>query len=230
MNEITTRLHQDIQILLSTVQDSSMRNSATPKSLIDSDAAGVYLSEYGVSLDGTVLLRLAYDTNDFYTYREVAADEMGAGFTKPQTHTADALITRKRNVALFLPIADCIGAVLYYPPTQTLMLSHLGRHNLEQEGGSKSVEYLAALFGIAPSDLQVYLSPAADKLHYPLYAFDNKSLHEVAVEQLVSAGVQVQNIIVDARDTVTDPDFFSHSAALRGEKLHGRHAILCRMV
>lgn len=219
-------LHKDIEIYLSTVSDGSMRTSATPEPLISSDAADKYISRHGISLEDVVLLRLAYDTDDFCTYREVAASEGGAGFTKPQDNTADALVTCQQNIALFLPIADCVGTVLYHPATHTLMLSHLGRHNLEQNGGTKSVEYLVQQ-GIDPREILVYLSPAAGKEFYPLFAFANRSLHEVTVEQLQKGGILANNITIDARDTVTDPDFFSHSAALRGERQRGRHGIIC---
>lgn len=213
---------------LSTVSDGSLRTSVTPEPRVNSNAADRYLARHGMSPKDTVLLRLAYDTDDFCTYHEVTQDEVGAGFTKPQIHKADALMTRRQNVALFLPIADCIGAVLYHPPTHTLMLSHLGRHNLKQGGGTQSVKYLAQQ-GVKPHEILVYLSPAAGKKYYPLFAFGNRSLHDVAAEQLQKGGILAENITIDTRDTVTDPDFFSHSAALRGEKPHGRHAIVCRI-
>lgn len=222
------QLHPDLEIILSTTADGSLRSSFTPESEIHDVATEKFFASHDISPSDAVLLRLSYDTDDFCKYHEVSDDETGAGFTKPQQSVADALVTRRPGVALFLPIADCIGAVLYHPPTRTLMLSHLGRHNLEQQGGTKSVGYLAQ-FGVDPSELLVYLSPAASGERYPLYAFDHRSLHDVATEQLLAAGVPRAKIILDTRDTVTDPDFFSHSAALRGEKTAGRHALVCRL-
>ena len=222
------QLHPDVKIILSTTADGSLSSSLTPEPEIHDQATATFLAKHDISPAQVVLLRLSYDTVDFCRYHEVTSGEAGAGFTKPQDTVADALVTRQHQAALFLPIADCIGAVLYHPPTRTLMLSHLGRHNLEQQGGTKSVEYLAK-FGVVPDELLVYLSPAASKKQYPLYAFGNRSLHDVVVEQLFAAGVPRSNITIDARDTVTDPDFFSHSAALRGEKQPGRHAIACQI-
>lgn len=220
------QLHPDIDIILSTTADGSLRSSLTPEPQIYDVVTNSFLTAHATLADRTVLLRLSYDTDDFCRYHEVTEDEIGAGFVKSQDIVADALMTQQPEVALFLPIADCIGAVLYHPLTHTLMLSHLGRHNLEQQGGAKSVEYLEHR-GVDPSELLVYLSPAVSGEYYPLYVFDNRSLHDVATEQLIAAGVSSANLIVDARDTVTDPDFFSHSAALRGEKQPGRHALLC---
>lgn len=223
------QLHPDIEIILSTTADGSMRSSLTPEPNIPDDTTRDFLQRHTINPDSTVLVHLSYDTDDFCRYHEVTRDEVGAGFVQPQHNIADGLVTQLSNIGLFLPIADCIGAVLYHPPTRTLMLSHLGRHNLEQQGGTKSVEYLVR-FGAVPSELLIYLSPAAGKKHYPLYTFDNHSLHDVVTEQLLAAGVPRSNITIDARDTVTDPDFFSHSAALRGDKPPGRHAIVCRII
>lgn len=222
------QLHPDIEIIHSTTADESLRSSLTPEPEINDAPTKKFLAAHDMQLASVVLLRLSYDTDDFCRYHEVLAGEAGAGFTKPQLKIADALVARTSDVALFLPIADCIGAVLYHPPTRTLMLSHLGRHNLEQQGGVKSVEYLAQ-YGADPSELLVYLSPAASGKYYPLYAFENRSLHDIATEQLLAAGIQQENITIDTRDTVTDSDFFSHSAALRGEKQPGRHAIVARL-
>lgn len=221
-----TTLHSDIDILLSTTTDGSLRSSLVPEPEISETTTHAFLAAQGISLHHTTLLRLSYDGDDFCKYHEVSNDEIGAGFVRSQDKVADALVTRQSGVVLFLPIADCIGTVLYHPPTQTLMLSHLGRHNLEQYGGTKSVEYLKQ-YGVNPKELLVYLSPAASSERYPLYTFEYRSLHDVATSQLQDAGVQQANITVDGRDTVTDPDFFSHSAALRGEKQAGRHAIAC---
>ena len=222
------RLHSDVEIILSSVADGSLRSSLTPEPEIYDATTSVFLAKHDIAPEETTLLRLSYDTEDFCKYHEVLPEEVGAGFVSAQQRVADGIVTRQPGAALFLPIADCIGAVLYHPKTHTLMLSHLGRHNLEQQGGKKSVEYLSEV-GVNPGELHVYLSPAASGVQYPLFSFENRSLHDVAKEQLVAAGVGSENIIVDARDTVTDADLFSHSAALRGDKQPGRHAIVCRI-
>ena len=217
----------NVAILVSTTHDGSLRSSLTPEPQIGDDATREFLHRHALKERDTVLLRLSYDTDNFRRYTQVTSEMAGNGFVRTQSTIADGLLTQCENIALFLPIADCIGAVLYHQPSKTLMLSHLGRHNLEQQGGYESVRYMQRVSGLDPAELEVYLSPAAGKSRYPLFSFDNKSLHEVAVEQLESAGIGTGNIIVDSRDTVTDPDFFSHSAALRGEKASGRHAIVC---
>lgn len=107
------------------------------------------------------------------------------------------------------------------------MVSHLGRHNLEQFGGTKSVEYLISMHDCDPQKLAVWLSPAADKDSYPLYAFDNRSLHDVATEQLVEGGILPENITASPIDVATDKHYFSHSQFLKGNReTDGRHAVV----
>lgn len=222
------QVHPDIDIILSSVADGSLRSSLTPEPEIRDTATNVFLRKHDIAPEHATLLRLSYDTDNFCKYHEVSPEEEGAGFVSAQQRVADGIMTRQSGIALFLPIADCIGAVLYHSETRTLMLSHLGRHNLEQQGGKESVEYLSRL-GVNPDELHMYLSPAASGTQYPLFSFENRSLHTVAIEQLVGAGVKIENITVDTRDTVTDANLFSHSAALRGDKQPGRHAIVCRI-
>lgn len=111
------------------------------------------------------------------------------------------------------------------------MLSHLGRHNLEQYGGTKCVDYLVREFGADPKNLTVWLSPAAGKENYPLYSFDNRGLHDVAIAQLNKAGVPLGNIVASPIDTAIDQNYYSHSQFKSGKRsADGRFAIVAIML
>jgi len=143
------------------------------------------------------------------------------------TMAADALVVNKINHALFLPLADCIGAVLYVQSKNILMLSHLGRHSLEQFGGSESVNFLIKNFNVEPGDITIWLSPSAGKENYPLTALNDRSLQEVAIEQFISAGVPIDNITKSNIDTTTNNKYYSHSQYLKGKRgSDGRFAII----
>ena len=189
-----------------------------------------FLGRNGISTEQTALVHLSYDTKDFRRYYTITADQGGDGIISPSSITADALFTESKNVALLLPIADCIGAVIYDPTLQILGLAHLGRHNLLQSGGTGIVAYMVDEFGSQSANLHVWLSPAAGRENYPLYDFDNRSLHEVALEQLLAGGVASENITIDTRDTTTDTTLFSHSEFLKGNReLDGRQAVVAMM-
>lgn len=217
----------NLKIYTSTRADGSM------KSIHDRDIADTnlsrsrFLEKNNIDPTKTTLVRLTYDQDDYLRYFEADSSHKGDGIIRESTLTGDALVVAKPNHALFLPLGDCIGAVLYDPSQNILMVSHLGRHNLEQYGGVKSVEYLVEHHGVDPSKLTVWLSPAAGKNTYPVFAFDNRSLHDIAVQQLCDAGVLLTNIEVSPIDSAEDPAYYSHSQFLKGSQVDdGRFAIV----
>ncbi|MES2876316.1 MAG: polyphenol oxidase family protein [Patescibacteria group bacterium] len=215
-------------IALSQVADGSMSASVTDEQRLAHRTA--FLQTHNVTASQTVLVHLTYDGEDYRRYFTISSDQSGDGIISASTLVSDALFTNEKNVALLLPVADCIGAVLYDPARQVIGLAHLGRHNLIQSGGSEIIEYMRRDFGTNPATVQVWLSPAAGREHYPLYDFDNRSLHEVAMQQLMSAGVTAANITRDARDTTLDPQLFSHSQFLQAsQSIDGRQAVVCMM-
>lgn len=213
---------------MSSVKDGSMSKAVSDEQRQINQA--LFSQSCGVRLDQTILVKLDYDSDDFCRYGTVDSSSAGDGMITSSSMTADALFTLDQDVALFLPVADCIAAVLYDEVNGVLGLAHLGRHNLQQQGGRRVIEYMVEQFSSSSDDIRIWLSPAAGKLNYPLFAFNNRSLHDVAIEQLQSAGVELVNIHVDSRDTTTDESFFSHSEFLKGNRLaDGRQAVVCML-
>lgn len=215
-------------ITMSSMADGSMSKA------IDDDTRRAnrrnFLAGQGITLEQTVLVHLTYEGEDYRRYYEVSTEQAGDGMAIPSSITADALFTRSKYLALFLPVADCIGAVLYDPASETLGLAHLGRHNLEQAGGSSVVDFMRTEFGADPRNVSIWLSPAAGRERYPLYDFSNRSLHEVALEQLLAAGIDGRNVAIDSRDTTTDTGLFSHSEFMKGNRASdGRQAVVAMM-
>lgn len=189
-----------------------------------------FLSRYNITLEQSILVRLEYVGDNYRRYYEVGFEQKGDGMAYGSSITADALFTRLPETALFLPVADCIAAVVYDSRQHILGLSHLGRHNLLQLGGSATIEFMASEYGTLPSDVSVWLSPAAGRSNYPLHDFENRSLHEVALQQLLTAGVRFDNITMDTHDTTTDQNMYSHSEFLRGNrKEDGRQSVIAMM-
>lgn len=221
-------MSQNVIVAVSTVKDGAMSAS------VDEEQRRInrrdFLRSHDIAIDHTVLVYLTYGGDDYARYHIVSAEFGGDGMVRPASLEADALFTTDPDVALFLPVADCVAAVLYDPAQRVLGVSHLGRHNLLQDGGRQSIEYMAERFGTDPGAVAVWLSPAAGEANYPLFDFENKSLHEVAVRQLVSAGVARTNIKIDDRDTTNDSQLFSHSEFLKGRQTtDGRQAAVAMM-
>lgn len=191
----------------------------------------VFLESIGIDSHHTTLVGITYTTDDFTKYRTVGKEDQGAGILQiSDAEPVDALATDQRGHALFLPLADCIGAVLYDPEHHTLMISHLGRHSVEAQGTKKSIAYLSEHFDTNPARLQVWLSPGVGKASYPLHNLGGKSLREAITEELLQSGVVEANIEGEDIDTAQSDDYFSHSEFLKGNKTEaGRFAIVAMM-
>lgn len=217
-----------LYIAVSQASDGSMLNRLEPYSEKIFDNRKTFLKSHGINIDTTTRIRIAYDEGDnFCRYKEATK---GDGMLSPGKISADALVTTEINHALFLPLGDCLSAVIYEPNLHILMLSHLGRHSIEQDGGAKSIKFLIDKYNVSPENLKVWLSPAAGSSNYPLFKFNNRSLKEIAKEQMESMGVLNSNITVSPIDTTTDKNYFSHSEFLKKHRqTDGRFAVTAVM-
>jgi len=214
----------------------SSKNDGNIKFGLDDDTETLanrqaFLEKAGIDIHHTSLVGITYDTEDFAKYRIATSHDKTIGMLAPnmQNHV-DALVVTQPNHALFLPIADCAGAILYDPKKRILMVSHLGRHSAEQHGAQRSVEYLQEECGSLPADLKVWLSPAVGKATYPLHQFHGRSLHEVLKEQLLHAGIAEKNLAISPIDTATDPNYYSYSEYLKGNRAEpSRFAVVAMM-
>jgi copper oxidase (laccase) domain-containing protein len=210
----------------SDTSDGSMKSLNSDQSAARHNRV-TFLEKNGIDPTTTTLHTLSYGGENYCRYITLDVSNKGDGIVRDSTIDADAVVVTEPNHAVLLPLADCIGAVIHDPTQNILMMSHLGRHNLEQFGGTKCIEYLVANHSVNPADLTVWLSPAAGKENYPLYAFDNRSLHDEATEQLITAGVAKENITPSPIDSSTNPNYFSHSQFLKGNRdTDGRFAII----
>lgn len=179
----------------------------------------------------TTLLQITYDTTDFCRYRILDDEHQGEGILEPTTQVqADAVVVVRPDHAVFLPLADCVGAIIYDAENHIMMVSHLGRHSIEQNGATRSIEYLREYFDSDPAQLKIWLSPAAGGENYPLHARGNRSMHQAITADLLTIGVPFDHIEVSAVDTTESDDYFSHSQYKAGERdFDGRFAIVAMM-
>ena len=212
---MVTRINSipDVDVQLTDAQDGSFPLVTS----LERAPVEAFFAKIGINSSQAVRVRMSYERDDFTRYAVVnQADAFKIMSSEIDIH--DGLATQTPGLTLFLPLADCVGAVLYDAVQQALMVSHLGRHNTEQYGARESIRFMQKQFGSLPKDILVWLCPAAGKQNYPLFAFNHYSLQEVNVEHLIAAGVLADNIMVDERDTTKDPNFFSHSEFLKGNR------------
>jgi copper oxidase (laccase) domain-containing protein len=220
-----------VVVAVSKVRDGNM-HIRTDKSNADVIANRIkFLKKNGIDIHQTTRISTVYEGDDYCRYHEVTSRQQGDGMFDENVVTSDALVTKEANHALFLPVADCVGAVIFDPAKNILMLSHLGRHAIERNGGYKSVRYLVDNYGCKPDNLLVWLSPAPGSDSYPLYSFNNRSLKDIIFEQFESAGVSIDHITNDPADTSKNSDYFSHSEFLKGNRTKdGRFAFVAVML
>jgi len=222
-----------VQICLSTATDGDMLPRGKTGVELEKVRTNIanFLEKNDMNIAQSCRVCLEYDRADFRRYMVVGYENAGAGYGDKDIAVADGLATRTKNLALFLALADCLGAVLFDPENAALMMTHLGRHATEQHGAAASVEFMTKKFNTDPSQLRIWLSPSAGAENYPLWAFDNRSQRDVNVEHFIAAGVQPENIIGEDIDVTTDPNYFSHSNFLKGlQKSDDKFAIVAKII
>jgi hypothetical protein len=225
-----TIFDDDIVAAVSSIDDGNMKfgrgdNRETKYNRV------AFLQSIEIEPSQTTLLEATYDTTDFCRYRVLEDDQQGEGMLEPITETeADAVVVTRPDHAVFLPLADCTGAIMYDPVNHVMMVSHLGRHSVEQDGARKSLQFMIDEFETDPAEVRIWLSPAVGSETYPLTVFDGRGLHQVIVAQLAQLGVPFHHIEVSSVDTADSDEYFSHSQYKAGERdFDGRFAIVAMM-
>lgn len=189
-----------------------------------------FLGKHKLGLDDATLVRVQYADNATYdVIREITPDEKGIGMQEKAGDVADCLITTIPGTTLFLPIADCIGTVVYDPAHQVLAVAHLGRHSTIASLAGKLIGYLQKQHNSDPTDLIVWMAPSIHAPHYVLeqadfakgkprwqayctaveggYSLDMQGYNQ---NQFEVAGVPANNIHISPVDTATNPEYWSH--------------------
>jgi len=220
----------DIIVAISKVNDGNMSNSLdkTDRNIIANRKS--FLAKNNIDIEQTTKVAIVYEGDNYRRYWEVFENDKSKGMLYDDIDAADALITREINHALFLPIADCIGAVIFDPIKQILMVSHLGRHSVEQNGGYESIKFLINNYNCQPNELFVWLTPSPGPDVYPMHAFNGRSIKNVVLHQIQSAGILSNHINDNSADTSKDLNYYSHSEFKKGNRAEdGRFAIVAMM-
>lgn len=199
-----------------------------------------FCDRIGVSYGGVVYQRIVY--GDDRNYDLICEVDDGSTTKYTSEVVADALFTKAKNVALMLPVADCVATVIYDPINRSLALVHLGRHstvvNLLERVIDKFIHE-----GSDPKNLIVWMSPNAQSPDYVMEYFDQADepawqdfcqrsgqgihldLQGYNANVCRQAGLFDQNIHTSSINTVTNENYFSHFAG----DTHGRFAVVVVM-
>jgi len=199
-----------------------------------------FCDRIGVSYGDAVYQRIIYGDNRSYDL----ICEVDDGSTTKYTSevVADALFTKSKNVALMLPVADCVATVIYDPVNRSLALVHLGRHSTVVNLLERVIDKFTHE-GSDPRSLIVWMSPSAQSPDYVMEYFDQADepawqnfcqrseqgiqldLQGYNANICLQAGLLHQNIHTSSINTITSGNYFSHFTG----DAHGRFAVVAVM-
>jgi YfiH family protein len=81
-------------------------------------------------------------------------------------HQADAILTDRPHVTLFMRFADCVPVLLYDPVRQVVGLVHAGWQGTVKEAAAHALEAMAARYGSSPADILAGIGPSIGPHHY----------------------------------------------------------------
>lgn len=189
-----------------------------------------WLSTLRISPEHTTLLKVTYGEGiDYLRIKTADVADKGRGIIDLEHNViADALFTREKSHALFLPLADCGGVVLFDARQRILGVVHLGRQATFAGLAARTIDYMVEQFGTDPADVHVWISPSISGDSYHLKYFDFADdpawqpftrkdgegwlvdLQAYNTAQMVAAGVPEAHIDHSGVDTATHPDYPSH--------------------
>lgn len=155
---------------------------------------------------------------------EVGLNDGGRGVDSIETAPqADALFTRDPNVGLFLLTADCVPLIMTDVKNSILVLAHVSRKNALLSFPALIVDRLREKYAVDPAQLIVMSGPF---IQAESYYFD---LVDAICEQLLSRGIQPDNLQLSSVDTFSSPSLFSHSRSFHTGEPEGRMATVARL-
>jgi polyphenol oxidase len=113
-----------------------------------------------------------------------------------QIKQADAIITDKEGVTLFMRFADCVPLLFYDPVRNAIGLAHAGWQGTVKRAASSVVDAMQAAYGSRPQDISAAIGPSIAAHHYPVgedvAARVRESFGEDASSLLLSQNGEVQ--------------------------------------
>jgi YfiH family protein len=155
--------------------------------------------------------------------------------TREHLGKADALVTNRPEVTLFLRFADCVPILLYDPQRKVVGLVHAGWKGTLLKAPAQAVGVMAGRYGCRPADIWAGIGPSIGPCHYevgpevtalvrqafpegdelllPVNGGWHLDLWAANARTLREAGVEAGHIEIGKICTACRPDeFYSHRA------------------
>lgn len=152
-----------------------------------------------------------------------------------------------KDVALVYPVADCPVVIAEDNYKKAVAMAHCGGEYIDRELPGQLIDSLREEFDSKPYDISIYIGPHAQVEtftydRYPKFIQNPKNwegclyeknglihinMNKAIIEQLTNRGVELDTIYSSKIDTITNPDFYSNSAARLDETKAGRFYTGC---
>lgn len=204
-----------------------------------------FLDKLGIKFEDSVAMFLKHGT-EIMSVNEFSRGE--------DAMPVDCLITKSKNVFLFVLTADCLPVVFYDSVNSVLALAHLSRINSPKNFLPKIIQKMESEYNSKPGNLIVAIGPC---IHKESYIFSKEELTKripdekifkgfiadlpdgrksinlagYNAEQMVSTGIKKENIEISEVDTANKNErFFSHYRSRLTGSPEGRMATVVGMI
>ena len=89
-------------------------------------------------------------------------------FSRPPEYKADAILTNKPEVTLFMRFADCVPILLHDPKKQVVGVVHAGWQGTVKKIVREAVRAMQAAYGSDPADVLAGIGPSIGPDHYEI--------------------------------------------------------------
>jgi YfiH family protein len=103
---------------------------------------------------------------------------------------ADAILTDRPQVSLFMRFADCVPIFLYDPIRRVVGLAHAGWQGTVKRVAARAVEVMAARYGSCPENILAGIGPSIGVHHYEVGL-------EVASQVQRAFGQEASSLLID---------------------------------
>lgn len=225
----------ELKSAISTVSDGNMSFlwGKKPEVLTNREQ---FLAQNILNFNNCVTTR-SHDSTKVIT---VNKKDNGKGMADVETAIkADGIITKERDLALFMVAADCSLTVFYDPTKKVLALVHINFKNppiIEE-----TIKKFSEEFSSNVSDLIVSIGPSIQKKSFMFVNPVQKSWPDwqnyvedrpdgkteidmmgFIKDRILSNGIKTENLFVSEVDTYSSPNLFSHRRAVEKNEIEGR--------
>jgi len=152
----------------------------------------------------------------------INSDNKDSLINQTEEITADCLLTREKNLCLFIKTADCLSILLFDPLNTVIGLLHAGRAGIKSKIHLKAIEKMRECFGSQPKKILVGIGPG---ICFSCY-HAKIDLVSLVLKDLEKAGVKKENIETANVCTFENKDFYSHQRSLFLKEPEGRLATI----